>query len=118
MGINGSNHKMGHQSPESSHYAFSDYDHWAGNIVNKRPGSKMEWKVIGLIILDLLGITWGVKTIFERIQSIESLIVFSIIVSYMACRFYIRIKRDQVLLKKEMFEQMERERRFNKEFNQ
>lgn len=117
MGDNFFNNRMGHKSSNGRYYSVNSYDHWTGNIVTKRPNRKMQAKLIAFITLDLLGITWIAKSLFEKIDSVKELLVFVIVLCYAIGRFYIRLRRDQVLLKKEMFEQMEREAKFKKEYN-
>lgn len=117
MGNNGSYHPDKQESSNGSEYWVPNTVSWRNFITNKRPRRKMQTKLIAFITLDLLGITWIAKSFLEKIDSAKEFIIFVIVLCYAVGRFYIRLRRDQVLLKKEMFEQMEREAKFKKDYN-
>jgi len=117
MGDNKTFHEFSNGQPSNNKRFVHGATHWSNFVTDKRPERKMQAKLIAFITLDLLGITWVAKSFFEKIDSVKELLVFVIVLCYGVGRFYIRIRRDHVLLKKEMFEQMEREAKFKKEYN-
>lgn len=118
MGNYRSNNKMGHQSPAGGNYFVPGISNWHGYVTTKRPHRTMETKLISLALItaDLLGVGWATKLIIDRVNNGLELLIVAILVIYMVFRFYFRIKRDQILMRKEMFEQMEREKKFEMEY--
>lgn len=106
---------MGHQSPAGGNYFVPGISNWHGYVTTKRPDRTMEKLIaIGKITADLLGVGWIGKIIIERVSNALELIATGIVLIYACGRWYFRLRRDHVLLRKEMLEQMERERAFNK----
>lgn len=109
-------HHNGHIHTRSEGHIFPlrGNRNWTDSITNKRPRHKMETKAIITFVFDLLGIGTGGYYIITKIDNIKEAILFIIILCYVLCRFYIRVRRDHVLLRKELLEQLQREKDFKK----
>jgi len=109
MGNNKSFHNDWDKSPEGGGSIFPFTPNWRGYIVNNRPKKKVETKLIGLILCDLLGVTGVANGLLSKIDSWKEFLIFVVAIIYFSARtvFYIIQKRQAV--KKENFEQRQRE---------
>lgn len=109
-------HHNGHNysGSEGDSFPVRGYVNWTDSITNKRPRHKMETKAIIVFLFDLLGIGIGGHYIITKIDNVKEAILFIILLCYAICRFYIRVRRDHVLLRKELLEQLQREKDFKK----
>lgn len=114
MGANFPFNPLGRESSESGNHSLNGYHHWTDNITSKRPHRKMETKAIIVFLIDIAGIGFGGHYIATKIDNWKEAFVFIILLSYGICRFYIRVRRDHVLLRKELLEQLQREKDFKK----
>jgi len=69
----------------------------------------METKVIAWITFDVLGGIFVVSNALARINSYLDFAILCILFVYVCARSYIRLKRDMVALRKETWEQDQRE---------
>ena len=109
MGTDISNNGIGRKSSDGSKHPVYNYANWRSFIVDKRPHSKMETKFIVLRLLDLLGIGWGSKLIFTHIDNVKDVVLFFILVLYAITRYIFYVIKQRQLIRKENFEQRQRE---------
>lgn len=105
MGNNKSVHNGRGKPSEGSNHILWSAPNWRYYITDRRPTKKMETKLIGIIICDLLGVTGLVSGLIGKIDSASHAIVFIIAALYMVARavmmcaktyFYIIEKRREL----------------------
>lgn len=110
MGDHFSNNGNGRTSTISGEQYVPGYSNWTSNIVTKRPRSTNEkMRSIADITFHVLGIGFIASDIITKVNGYLNAIILVILAIYFGVRSYIRLRRDYVALKREMFEQEQRE---------
>lgn len=111
MGDNISNNGLGRESSESCDLGIPGYDNWSFYSFAKRPEKQNEkMKSIADITFHILGVGFIVGDIITKVNNGLNAIILCILAIYFGVRSYIRLRRDYVALRRELFEQEQRER--------
>lgn len=108
MGNDKSFHEFGDKSPGRSNGRVPNHSHWTEFITSKRPYSEME-KSITIWICDGLGITSAMLGWINNLDNVKSTILFILGTIYFMVRIYFMIMERSAALRKERFEQRQRE---------
>lgn len=115
MGNKFSNNGNGRKQSNGGKHFVAGYSDWTSNIIAEGPGSKIErMKQIADISFHILGAGYIAADVIAKMNGFLNTVILLILTVYFGFRSYFRLRREQIALKKEMFEQMQREKEFYK----
>lgn len=116
MGDSFHSNGMGRRQSFSDKHFVPGYSNWTSNIITKRPRSKIEtMKQIADITFHTLGFGYVAAGIITKVDGVLNTASLVILVIYFGFRSYFKLRREHIAMRKEMFEQMQREKDFYKQ---
>lgn len=115
MGDKFSDNENGRSRSFDSEHFIPAYPNWTSNIINHGPNTKIEgMKQLADITFHILGFGYIAADIIAKMNGFLNTGALLILTIYFGFRCYFKVRREQVALKKEMFEQMLREKEYYK----
>lgn len=109
MGNNKLDNRNKDQRFEGGRYSFPGVGGNGGTITYKRPRKMFEAKAVTLFFADILGVSFTAFGIVTTINNLKEACIFILGLTWALCRLYFYIRRSWVALRKEEWEQKERE---------
>lgn len=94
--------EMGHKPSKNGHSHVYSPAHWRSYSLSKRPRKKVETKLIGLVLCDLLGFTGILNGILSKIDSWQEVAMALIATLYLLARLVFYVIKNWIAVKKEL----------------